>query len=145
MKNTATFSCKIGTTDALAALGMEIWLNNNKIFDTEHVDSTVECQTVFSDDDGEHELQFVMKNKTIDQTQIDETGAILKDACLTISDVAFEGIELGHMFIEQTHYTHDFNDTQSEITEKFYGSMGCNGTVSLRFTTPIYLWLLENM
>lgn len=145
MKNTATISCKIGTTDESAPLGMEIWLDDNKIFDTEHVDSTVECQTAFSDTDGQHELRFQMKNKTIDQTQIDESGKILKDACLTISDVAFEGIELGHMFIEQTQYTHDFNGTQAEVTEKFYGSMGCNGTVSLRFTTPIYMWLLENM
>jgi hypothetical protein len=23
--------------------------------------------------------------------------------------------------------------------------MGCNGTVSLKFTAPAYLWLLENM
>lgn len=124
---------------------MEIWLDDNKIFDTEHVDSTVECQTTFSDTDGNHELRFQMKNKTANQTQIDATGEILKDACLTISNVTFEDIDLGHMFIEQTQYTHDFNGTQAEITEKFYGAMGCNGTVSLRFTTPIYLWLLENM
>jgi hypothetical protein len=145
MKNTATISCKIGTTDASATLGMEIWLDGNKIFDTEHVDSTIEWKTSFSDTDGEHELRFQMKNKTVDQTQIDESGKILKDACLTISDVAFEDIELGHMFVEQTSYTHDFNGTQAEITDKFYGAMGCNGTVSLKFTTPIYLWLLENM
>lgn len=145
MKNTATFSCRIGTTDALATLGMEIWLDDQQIFDTAHVDSTVECQTKFSDSDSDHELRFVMKNKTIDQTQINETGKILKDACLTISDVAFEGIELGHMFIEQTSYTHDFNGTQEKVTEKFYGEMGCNGTVNLKFSTPIYLWLLENM
>jgi hypothetical protein len=134
MKNTATFSCRIGTTDASAILGMEIWLDDQQIFDTAHVDSTVD-----------HELRFVMKNKTIDQTQVNETGTILKDACLTISNVAFEDIDLGHMFTEQTEYIHDFNGTQAEITGKFYGEMGCNGTVSLKFTTPIYLWLLENM
>jgi len=145
MENTATFLCQVDTTDELATLGLEIWLDDQQIFNTTHVNSTVECQTNFSDADGEHELRFVMKNKTIDLTQIDEAGAILKDACLTISDVSFEGIELGHMFIEQTHYTHNFNSTKAEVTEKFYGSMGCNGTVSLRFTTPIYLWLLENM
>lgn len=145
MENTVAFSCKIGTTDASAVLGMEIWLNDQQIFNIEHVDSTFKFQKSFSDDDGEHELRFVMKNKTIDQTQIDESGEILKDACLTIRDVAFDDIALGHMFIEQSHYTHDFNGTKSAITEKFYGEMGCNGTVSLKFTTPIYLWLLENM
>ncbi len=69
-----------------------------------------------------------MKNKTIDHTQIDEAGKILKDACLTISNVTFEDIKLGHMFAEQTEYIHDFNGTQAEVTEKFYGAMGCNGT-----------------
>ena len=143
MKNTATFSCRIGTTDASAALGMEIWLDGLQIFDATHVDSTVEYKTTFSDADGEHELRFVMKNKTVDQTQIDEAGKILKDACLTINDVAFEDIELAHMFTEQTVYIHDFNGTQAEVIDEFHGVMGCNGTVSLKFTTPIYLWLLE--
>jgi hypothetical protein len=145
MKNTVAFSCKIGTTDPSAALGMEIWIDNQKIFDTIHVEDPVECLATISDDDGEHQLRFVMKNKTIDQTQIDKEGQIVKDACLTISHVTFDEIALGHMFTEQTTYTHDFNGTQPEVTDKFYGSMGCNGTVSLEFTTPIYLWLLEHM
>ena len=145
MENTATFSCMIGTTEASATLGMEIWLDDKQIFNSEHVVETVDCHAEFGDADGEHELRFVMKNKTIDHTQIDSEGKILKDACLTIQDVVFEGIELGHMFIEQAVYTHDFNGTQAEIADKFFDVMGCNGTVSLKFTTPIYLWLLENM
>ena len=145
MENTATFSCKIGTTDASAALGLEIWLDDLPIYNTDHVTDSQQLNHEFSDADGEHELRFVMKNKTGDLTQVDEAGEILKDACLTISDVFFEEINLGHMFIEQTEYTHDFNGTQAEITEKFYGAMGCNGTVSLKFTTPVYLWLLEKM
>ena len=145
MKNTATFSCRIGTTDASAVLGMEIWLDQEQIFDTAHVKEVIEFKHEFNEADAEHELQFRMKNKTINHTQIDEAGKILKDACLTISNVAFEDIKLGHMFTEQTEYIHDFNGTQAEITEKFYGAMGCNGTVSLKFTTPVYLWLLEKM
>jgi len=49
------------------------------------------------------------------------------------------------MFTELATYTHDFNGTKELTQEKFYGVMGCNGTVSLKFATPIYLWLLENM
>jgi hypothetical protein len=145
MENTATFSCRIGTTDTSAVLGMEIWLDREQIFNTEHVKEVIEFKHEFNEDDTEHELQFRMKNKTIDLTQIDEAGKILKDACLTISDVAFEDIDLGYMFTEQTEYIHNFNGTQAEVTNKFYGAMGCNGTVSLKFTTPIYLWLLEKM
>jgi hypothetical protein len=49
------------------------------------------------------------------------------------------------MVTEQAVYTHDFNGTQQEIQDEFYSEMGCNGTVSLKFSTPIYLWLLEHM
>jgi hypothetical protein len=42
-------------------------------------------------------------------------------------------------------YQHDFNGTGKLTTQNFYGELGCNGTVSLKFSTPIYIWLLENM
>ena len=59
--------------------------------------------------------------------------------------LAFDEIELKQIFIDHAVYTHNFNGTQTEIQDKFYGEMGCNGTVSFKFTTPVYLWLLENL
>ena len=50
-----------------------------------------------------------------------------------------------NMFVEQAVYTHDFNGTSKATENKFYGELGCNGTVSLKFSTPMYLWLLEHM
>jgi hypothetical protein len=145
MTSTASFNCSISTTDASAALGLEIWFDDDQIFNTDHVDRTIDFEQIFSDNEGEHELRFVLKNKTIDHTQVDENGNIIKDACLTISDMAFEEITLGHTFIQQAVYKHDFNGTQPPIEDKFFGSMGCNGTVTLKFSTPIYLWLLEHL
>jgi hypothetical protein len=49
------------------------------------------------------------------------------------------------LFSEKCVYTHNFNDTQPEIQDTFHGIAGCNGTISLQFNTPVYLWLLENM
>ena len=145
MDNTATFSCSIGTTDSSATLGIEIWLDQEQIFNLDHVKEIVEFKHNFSEDTAEHELQFKLKNKTTEHTKIDDLGNIMHDASLTISNIAFEEIELGHVFIEQAVYTHDFNGTQPKITDSFFGVMGCNGTVSLKFTCPIYLWLLEHM
>mgnify|MGYP003352455181 CR=1 FL=1 len=42
-------------------------------------------------------------------------------------------------------YRHDYNGTGQPTEDNFFGVLGCNGTVELRFTTPIYLWLLEHM
>jgi hypothetical protein len=76
---------------------------------------------------------------------VDESGVIVKDACLIISDLAFDEIALGHIVTEKSVYIHDFNGNDSLTQHKFFSQMGCNGVVSLKFTTPMYLWLLENM
>jgi len=146
MSNTVSISCTLDTTNPAAELGFEAWIDDQKFFDTEHVQTQQQVIVeIADDDDGEHELRFVLKNKTLDYTQIDEAGNIVADARLIVTDLAFDEIKLGHMVTEQAVYTHNFNGTQKEIQDKFYGEMGCNGTVSLKFTTPIYLWILEHM
>jgi hypothetical protein len=145
MDNTATFSCSIGTTDSSANLDLEIWFDQEQIFNSNHITETQTFQHSFDEEAAEHELRFIMKNKTGEHTKIDELGNITYDASLTISNIMFEEIDLGHVFVEQAVYTHDFNGTQPETKDTFFGILGCNGTVSLKFTTPIYLWLLEHM
>lgn len=145
MNNTVQISCQINTSDALANLGLEIRLDNVVVFNTEHIKESTKFVYALSDDDGDHLLEFVMKHKTDTHTKIDADGNIIEDARLIISDLAFDEIELNQIFVSQAVYTHDFNGTQAQTQTKFYGEMGCNGTVSLEFTTPIYLWLLEHM
>jgi hypothetical protein len=140
-----TFSCVIDTTDSSAPLGVEIWFNHDCIIDLAHLTESTSVAYDFVDSGGPHELRFIMKNKTNLHTQIDAQGNIVSDACVTISHVMFDDIELGHVFVENTEYSHDFNRTQEMIVEPFYGVMGCNGTVKLEFTSPFYLWLLEHM
>ena len=143
-KLTITFN--LATTDATAELGFEAWINERKFLDVNHVKETQPVTVEMDDQDGaEHELRLVLKNKTTAHTQVDEHGNIITDALLIIKDLAFDEIRLGHMFVEQAVYTHDFNGTSKATEDKFYGELGCNGTVSLKFSTPMYLWLLEHM
>jgi hypothetical protein len=145
MSNTVSISCTLNTTDTEATLGFEAWIDDQKFFDSNHVQAQQPVVVKIADDDGEHELRFVLKNKTFSHTQIDAAGNIVSDARLIVTDLAFDEIQLGHMFTQQAVYTHDVNGTEKLTQHKFYGEMGCNGTVSLKFTTPIYLWLLEHM
>ena len=143
---TAPITFDLDSSDYNAQLGFDVLLNDNVVFTTEHVTELTTVTIEVNDDvDAEHELKFVLKNKTQDHTQVDEQGNILSDAMLSISNIAFDEIKLGHMFIEQTVYHHDMNGSQDLTEFQFYGSMGCNGYVSLKFATPIYVWLLENM
>jgi hypothetical protein len=145
MSNTVAISCILDTTNTSVPLGFEAWVDNQKFFDTDHVQAQQPVVVEIADIDGEHELRFVLKNKTSDHTQIDKAGSIVSDARLIVTDLAFDEIKLGDMVTKQAVYTHDFNGTQQEIQDEFYGDLGCNGTVSLKFSTPIYLWLLEHM
>ena len=144
MKNTTKISCCIGTTNANIDLGMEIWLDGVKLFD-QVINKTLDFVCEVDEQQADHELTFVMKNKLASHTILDSQGAIVEDARLSVGAIAFEGIDITQMFMEQAIYAHNFNGTGDSIKDKFFGEMGCNGQVTLHFSTPVYLWLLENM
>jgi len=96
-------------------------------------------------DDESHVLEFVLSGKLLEHTQITEQGEITSDVTVRIEDISFDDIAIGQIFSELAEYRHDFNGTQPAVVDRFYGEMGCNGTLRLEFTTPIYLWLLETM
>lgn len=142
-KITVTFD--LTSSDYTAALGFEVLLDSVSLLSIDHVNKPTPVSLEILDNDGKHEFKFVMKNKTPEHTVVDDDGNITKDAMLSIANIAFDDIKLGQLFVDQAVYYHSFNGSQAPIEDKFFGDMGCNGHVSLRFTTPIYLWLLENM
>ena len=142
---TVKISFDIETSSSDCPLGVKICLDDAVLLDQTQIGEKIAFVHDISDDDGEHELRIVLSGKTSDHTQVDDAGNIIKDATLQISGVTVDGIDINQLFLEKCVYAHNFNGTQPEIQDTFYGTAGCNGTISFRFTTPIYLWLLENM
>ena len=143
---TAQISFELSTSDAAVPLAFEAWINDQCIFKTDHVTETVQVSYDLSEEeDAEQSLRLIMSGKTHDHTHVDEQGNITQDARLSISGVCFDEIELGQVFLDLAVYVHDFNGTGEFINDQFFGEMGCNGTVELKFSTPVYLWLLESM
>jgi len=142
---TVKFNCVVGSTDFTVPLGLEIWVDQHKFFDQDHIDQTYQVEHEITDDDGNHELRFVLKNKQPEHTTVDLVGNIVSDVTVAVSNIKFDGIDCQYLTTTLAEYQHDFNGTGNLTIDKFYGEMGCNGTVSLKFSTPIYLWLLENM
>jgi len=62
-----------------------------------------------------------------------------------VTEITFDEIDCTQIVHDHAVYRHNLNGTGPEIDDQFFGDMGCNGTVELKFTTPVYLWLLENM
>jgi len=140
--DTVNISCDIACNGA--GLHLRAAVGDCVLFDGDP-NGQIKCSTSIPDADGEHELIFTLSKKTAEHTRVDADGNIVDDVVVTITDISFDEISLGYTLLENSSYTHDFNGTGEPVTEKFSGTMGCNGTVTLKFSTPVYLWLLEHM
>lgn len=145
MSDTSTISFDIEPSDDECPLAVEIWLDDTVVFAVLHVKELCKFTHEFADDEGEHTLRIVMLHKTQAHTKIDADGNIIKDATLQISNVVIDDVDVNQIFLDNCVYEHDFNGTQPTTSVPFYGTIGCNGTISFKFSAPVYLWLLENM
>lgn len=127
-------------------LRLTVKLDDSVIYDQSPGESPEKISYSFDDSvETEHVLCFEMSGKLPEHTTITESGEITQDRVIKITDVAFDDIILGQIFIEAAKYRHDYNGTSEPTVDEFYGTMGCNGQVEMKFSTPIYIWLLENM
>lgn len=143
--DSVTFKFNVSSTNYAVPLGIRISIDHDIMYENTHIGAPADVQCSLSDDDGEHQLTFELFGKLPEHTRLDEADNIVSDAVICISNIEIDDIDIDQIVQFQSVYTHDFNGTQAPQEHKFYGSMGCNGTVRLKFTTPIYLWLLENM
>jgi hypothetical protein len=139
------FSCVISPSNTAVPLGCEVWIDDTCVFDQNHVAEPVVVSHEFSDDDGEHVLRITLKNKLPEHTRIDAQGNIVSDALLGVTAISFDEIDCTQIVQDISVYRHNLNGNGPEIEDQFFGDLGCNGSVKLKFTTPVYLWLLENM
>lgn len=135
--------CNIATSDPSVPLAMRVSLNGQILQEIAPVTDSIAFEHWVDDGEQAHELVFEMSGKTPQHTEMDDSGTMIKDAHLTISNFSVDGVEISNW--DCAAYTHNFNGSADTITEQFYGYFGCNGLVSVKFSTPIYIWLLENL
>lgn len=96
-------------------------------------------------DDGTHQLKFVLSGKLDEHTVIDNQGTIVSDVLIKITDVMIDSINIDQILFNQAEYHHNFNGNGCETVESYMGVLGCNGEVKLDFVSPVYIWILENI
>ena len=99
-------------------------------------------------DDTENFLTIEYMNKNPKQdVQVGHDGAISKDKRVIINSISFDDIELEFFQLTDPDiFKFESIDTQGVSTTGFDATkLAWNGKTTLRFTTPIYLWLLENL
>lgn len=127
-------------------LGFKVTLDQQVIYDHVVGNDTVTIEHDFVDEENvDHELIVEMMGKTAQHTELDQQGNIVHDTLLEIQNLSLDGIDVTSVLNKITQYHHDSNGSQPVHEQEFFGVMGCNGRVSMKFSSPLYLWLLENI
>ncbi len=110
-------------------------------------DTVVEID-VEIEDDTENYLIVEYHNKDATQdVQLGHDGAISKDKRVEITSISFDDIELDFFQLNDPNtLKYESTDPQGVDTHGFDATkLSWNGKTTLRFTTPVYIWLLENL
>ncbi len=106
-------------------------------------------------DEGNHCLEIVLQNKTDQDTIMNHDGEILSDMILNIDSVEIDDIDLGPLLWTSSVYKPEYPISYVQHCESIGQNLlpelqncvnlGWNGRWSLPFTSPFYIWLLENI
>lgn len=89
---------------------------------------------------GDHLLTLSVSNKNNRSTVVDEHNNILADSYVKIKKLLIDEIDFGRIMLSESKHV----DNNNNITIS-PGGVYTNGTWSLNFTTPVYIWLLEKL
>jgi hypothetical protein len=92
--------------------------------------------------DGEYKIVVEMYNKKHGDTVLQD-GNIIKDVLLNIDSICIDEIDLDQLTWSKSIYYPADKDAP-EFVENCV-NMGWNGRWELTFSSPVYLWLLENL
>jgi len=92
--------------------------------------------------EGDNKLEISLLNKAdSDTVQNEDKSAIVNDMLLNIESIEIDDIDLGSLKWTGSNFVP--SDTTRPTLVNCV-NLGWNGTYSLAFASPFYLWLLEN-
>ena len=103
---------------------------------------------------NDYKLVIERSGKTKTQTVINDKGDILKDQLLNIKRIEIDDIDIGALVYEGVYtpiYPEPWATQQRDAGHKLEQSfksvikMGHNGEWKFKFSSPFYMWLLENL
>ena len=102
----------------------------------------------------DYELIIKRSGKRNSQTVVNAKGDILKDQLLGIKNIEIDEIDIGSLVypgVYPPNYPEPWASQQQQAgieLEKSFNNvtkMGHDGTWTLKFSSPFYMWLLENL
>ena len=120
---------------------------------TEKTSTIVEFEKELNEGE-KYNLTILRSGKENSQTKLDSEGKIEKDQMLHIKSIEIDEIDIGSLVYEGVYtpqYPEPWHTQQvsagntPEKSFKNVTAMGHNGTWTLAFESPFYMWLLENL
>jgi hypothetical protein len=123
---------------------LRVHVNNDTLIDGPLNETIIIERDIQLEDETDHTLNFTLHGKNNRDTQLNDQGEIVKDTLIKIKQIEIDDVNITHMLPidqEKFYYIHDGLDEK----HPFYDTMGVNGTSTIKFTTPFYVWLLETL
>jgi hypothetical protein len=124
-----------------------IWLDDHLVVASEIVSAAQqEIKFERTIDEGLHTLKIRLENKTNQDTVV-ENGEVVKDMLLNIDDITIDDISLGNLLWSAEYVLDHPQEYRGQTISKLDNcvNLGWNGTYVLKFTSPFYIWLLEQL
>lgn len=122
--------------------GARVYIDENLIFENLITEPT-EIRWAGQISDGDHKIVIEMYNKNAGDTVTDDDENILNDVLLHINNISVDDIDLDQLLWSNSEYYPIGADSPEKILDCV--NLGWNGFWQLSFSSPIYLWLLENL
>lgn len=121
-------------------------IGDQVLFDGE-IKDTVTIDESLDLDEQDHQLKITLYDKSKYDTRVVD-GKIVEDTLIHIKTFEMEDIDLKQILSldgEKFCYEHDTNGSAELKRHVLHDTLGCNGTATINFTSPFYIWLLENL
>lgn len=141
-------SCTISIDSPELPMDLAVLIDDTVILETKTNRIKYKISHDIAKDESDHSLKFVLSGKTDEHTIFNDDGEIVKSAHINVQNISFDGIDITDILLATDNlmtYTHDGNGYTNETVDTFDPLMGYNGVAELKFSTPMYIWLLEHM
>ena len=124
-----------------------VWLDDHVVIQSE-IASSAEQIVNFERrvDEGPHQLKIRLENK-VDADTVIENGEVVKDMLLNVDDITIDDISLGNLLWSAEYILDKPQIYKGQTIDHLDGcvNLGWNGTYILKFSSPLYIWLLEKL
>ena len=124
-----------------------VWLDDHVVIQSEIAGSAEQIVSFERRvDEGPHTLKIRLENKTNADTNI-RNGEVIDDMLLNIDDITIDDISLGNLLWSAEYILDKKQSYKGQDIDHLDGcvNLGWNGTYTLRFSSPFYIWLLEKL